>query len=68
MGFWHTARHAGPVTLNRSTEPVSVTIFITLVDSCSSNQGILHNITKVKFVKFVSVLTRALLWALVWSI
>lgn len=37
MEVWHTARRAVPVTLNRSTEPVSVTIFITLVDNCSSN-------------------------------
>lgn len=41
---WHTARHAGPFTLNQSTEPVSVTICITLVDSCSSIQGILRNL------------------------
>jgi len=68
MEVWHTARHTGPVTLNRSTEPVSVTIFITLVDSCSSNQGILRNMTKVEFVKFIPILIRALQWALIWSI
>jgi hypothetical protein len=68
MEVWHTARHAGPVTLNRSTEPVSATVFITLVDSCSSNQGILRNMRKVEFVKFISILIRALHWTRIWSI
>jgi hypothetical protein len=65
MEVWQTARLAGPVTLNRPTEPVSVTIFITLVDSCLNNQGILHNMRKIELVKFISILIRALHWALI---